>query len=188
MEWTAANVAELRRLWLEGFVTNEIGRRLGCNKNSVVSKAHRLMLPRRPSPIGVKGSNQHTRRAQTRATSTAAARAAIGLGNPDAHAVPAEGPPEAATTKLARVATPTPPSQASKPPKPSVTQAAPAERPRAQATAQCCWPIGAPRDPGFRFCERPVVSIGKSYCAEHTRKAYVRPNRADTEQTAQSAD
>ena len=59
-----------------------------------------------------------------------------------------------------------------------------------------CWraetsgeaPGGAPRDPGFRFCEKPVVAIGKSYCAEHTRKAYVRPNRADAEQTAQSAD
>ena len=43
--------AQLRELWSEGHPTAEIGRRLGVSKNAVVSRAHRIGLPGRPSPI-----------------------------------------------------------------------------------------------------------------------------------------
>ncbi len=57
MDWTDAVILSLRALWDEGLSTAEIGRRLGVTKNAVVGKAHRLVLPARPSPIrrGVAG-------------------------------------------------------------------------------------------------------------------------------------
>ena len=51
MDWTDAVILSLRALWDEGLSTAEIGRRLGVTKNAVVGKAHRLVLPARPSPI-----------------------------------------------------------------------------------------------------------------------------------------
>ncbi len=46
----------------------------------------------------------------------------------------------------------------------------------------CCWPIGEPRTPGFRFCDAPSVA-GRSYCEQHMRKAY-QPRRTLAEKTA----
>jgi len=38
----------------------------------------------------------------------------------------------------------------------------------------CMWPIGHPGEDDFHFCgDRPVP--GKSYCADHAAKAYLRP-------------
>lgn len=54
-EWNEATIARLRALWAEGLSTAEIGRRMGCGKNAVVGKAHRLNLPTRPSPVRPKG-------------------------------------------------------------------------------------------------------------------------------------
>ena len=51
LEWTAERTRALKELWKEGLSTSEIGRRLGLTKNAVIGKAHRLALPRRPSPI-----------------------------------------------------------------------------------------------------------------------------------------
>jgi GcrA cell cycle regulator len=49
--WTQELIDNLARLWSEGHSTSEIGRRLGLTKNAVVGKAHRLLLPPRPSPL-----------------------------------------------------------------------------------------------------------------------------------------
>ena len=51
MEWSEEAIARLRVLWDEGHSTAEIGRRLGCSKNAVISKSHRIDLPARPSPV-----------------------------------------------------------------------------------------------------------------------------------------
>jgi len=51
MEWTEETISRLRGLWQDGLSTAEIGRRLSVTKNAVVGKAHRLVLPPRPSPI-----------------------------------------------------------------------------------------------------------------------------------------
>ncbi|MSP66835.1 MAG: global cell cycle regulator GcrA-like protein [Alphaproteobacteria bacterium] len=51
MNWTRDGIRLLERLWKEGLTTAEIGRRLGMSKNAIVGKAHRLVLPPRPSPI-----------------------------------------------------------------------------------------------------------------------------------------
>lgn len=61
MDWTDDQVVRLRRWWAEGLVANEIANRLNCSRNSVIGKAHRLKLTRRPSPIHKKGTPQPPR-------------------------------------------------------------------------------------------------------------------------------
>jgi hypothetical protein len=45
------------------------------------------------------------------------------------------------------------------------------EAPRVRALPpqfdQCCYPIGEPRTPGFRYCAAPVAQPGAVYCLEH---------------------
>lgn len=50
-DWNVATIRLLRLLWSEGLPTSEIGRRLGCSKDAVIGKAHRLDLDARRSPI-----------------------------------------------------------------------------------------------------------------------------------------
>jgi GcrA cell cycle regulator len=58
----------IRELWDEGLSTADIGRRVGKTKNAIVGLAHRMGLPKRPSPIGKKGegSKQQRRRGRPR--------------------------------------------------------------------------------------------------------------------------
>ena len=45
------------------------------------------------------------------------------------------------------------------------------EAPRVRALppqlGRCCYPIGEPRTPGFRYCAAPVAQSGAVYCLEH---------------------
>ena len=50
-DWTQAADDRLRALWDEGHPGGEIARRMDRSKNAIVGRAHRLKLPRRPSPI-----------------------------------------------------------------------------------------------------------------------------------------
>jgi len=54
----------LIQLWSEGRSGAEIARRLNVSRNSVIGKAHRLELPRRPSPIR---DSEGERKQQTKA-------------------------------------------------------------------------------------------------------------------------
>jgi GcrA cell cycle regulator len=45
--------------------------------------------------------------------------------------------------------------------------------PRLGPVRSCCWPIGEPGQPGFRFCSAEALT-GKPYCAEHAAIAYVK--------------
>ncbi len=140
--WTDAAITSLRRLWDEGHATAEIGRRLGMTKNAVIGKAHRLELPRRPSPIP-----QGERPARHPA--------------PRPKAAPSVQVPPAAAIQAA----PAPP--------PPPIAAAPSKR---RFSQPCCWPLGEPGRPGFRFCDA-VADGGKPYCEEHRALAYVKPHR-----------
>lgn len=51
MAWTDQMVEDLRQMWIEGLTANEIAKKLGVSKNSIVGKVHRLCLTARPSPI-----------------------------------------------------------------------------------------------------------------------------------------
>ncbi len=49
----------------------------------------------------------------------------------------------------------------------------------------CRWPLGDPKQPGFRFCGKPALP-NLPYCAEHAAIAYQIPNskRRDDDQKA----
>lgn len=53
----------------------------------------------------------------------------------------------------------------------------PVTKPKAPSlgTLLCCWPLGEPRTPGFRFCDARAIA-GRSYCPAHHALAY-RPLR-----------
>lgn len=64
MAWTAEKIKQLKKLWLKGKSTIEIGKELGISKNAVVGKVHRLELAARPSPIK-RTQKQSTSKAKT---------------------------------------------------------------------------------------------------------------------------
>lgn len=157
MEWTTEAIDRLRALWAEGHSTAEIGRRMGVSKNAVVGKAHRLQLPARPSPI---------RRDPAAPRPVAAGRRpTLPPLRVVASIVPAARREESAAVVVPVAAAPAP-APASKPA--SVVRAFPR-----MGARSCCWPIGEPGTPGFKFCTAEAIP-GKPYCAEHAAVAYVR--------------
>jgi hypothetical protein len=60
-KWPLEKIDLLRSLWARGDSGSEIGRIMGISKNAVVGKAHRLLLPPRPSPIKA-GQRQYSAR------------------------------------------------------------------------------------------------------------------------------
>jgi GcrA cell cycle regulator len=46
------------------------------------------------------------------------------------------------------------------------------ERASLRHSGQCCWPIGDPGTPRFRFCDTAAIP-GKPYCEAHARMAYL---------------
>ena len=151
MDWTDELIARLRALWAEGHSTAEIGRRMGISKNAVVGKAHRLQLTARPSPIqrGELG---------TRRPAAPARRAPLLPRQPE--------PSPGLSREQGRPAPLQPPAA------PALRTVQPAVRSGARAMP-CCWPIGEPGSPGFRFCDEPAVT-GKPYCDAHVQLAYVK--------------
>lgn len=146
-DWTEATIARLRALWDEGHSTAEIGRRMGVTKNAVIGKSHRLELPARPSPIrrGAVGRDPPTTPRQPRPAHPVLAVPRPVSDRPAAIPVPAQPPP-----------TPPPRRRYGLPGQP------------------CCWPIGEPGRPGFRFCEREAEP-SRPYCPEHSSIAYAKP-------------
>lgn len=154
MDWTDETIARLRSLWEEGHSTAEIGRRLGITKNAVVGKAHRLMLPARPSPIRrAEGQGRPPQRTAIRRV----IEATLPLLVPVAPALRAAEP----------VALPQPSRR-----EPLLRAVPSSPRPSGRISA-CCWPIGDPGTPSFRFCSDTSVA-GKPYCAQHASIAYVK--------------
>ncbi len=147
-DWTTETIARLHALWLEGHATAEIGRRMQVSKNAVVGKAHRLGLPPRPSPIRRDGSDPPRRPATPQVR---------GPGLPTLPSVPESRPAPAPA------------------PRPLPAPLAAVAAPRLPASQPCCWPIGEPGKPGFRFCDA-AAEPRKPYCAEHAGQAYVAPN------------
>lgn len=159
MDWTVEAIERLRALWAEGHSTAEIGRRMGISKNAVVGKAHRLSLPARPSPI-------RREVAAERPPHAAPAR----LPRPVAVIPRSTLPPIPATAPVAGAsAGPAAPPAPMASPQPSVVRAFP----RFGSARSCCWPIGEPGTPDFRFCTAEAKP-GKPYCTPHAAVAYVK--------------
>ncbi len=170
MEWSDEVIARLRALWDEGHSTAEIGRRLGVSKNAIVGKAHRLMLPPRPSPI---------RRDAAAVPRVPAPRRSVGATLPpltDAEQARPSAPqarPVADATAVRAAAAPkaaVPSRVASPPPALAAIRATPHQSSRVIC---CCWPIGEPGTRSFRFCDTNALA-GKPYCAEHAQLAYMK--------------
>ena len=149
MTWTPERITELKRLWVTGASTAEIGRQLDVSKNAVVGKVHRLGLPGRPSPI--------RREART------VARPGVAESRPRSRPqIPGEFE---ASPIMAQGE--------------SIPRAATEAECRAQAVVDlhappCQWPFGDPGDKDFHFCGKNTHETF-SYCAEHVAMAYREP-------------
>ena len=49
--WNDERLENLKKLWAEGLSISQIGEALGVSRNAIAGKAHRMGLPKRPSPI-----------------------------------------------------------------------------------------------------------------------------------------
>ena len=154
-EWTDDAIRELRRLWSEGYSTAEIGRRMGISKNAVVGKAHRLDLPARPSPIRT-GKSPRPPRAPRRPPVPKLADT-MPLSSLRGGNIPTTGERIALTPAPTR--------------RVAIAQ-------RRIGSHPCCWPIGEPGTPAFRFCDDPAP-LDVPYCDEHARRAYKPRRRRD---------
>ena len=166
MDWTQEAIERLRAFWAEGLSTAEIGRRMGISKNAVVGKAHRLNLSSRPSPI-----RRDPQERRTTPSPRPPRQAPVARPMPSAPVMrPQASPPQAAPVVLVA------------PPPAAVRNPTPA-RPRLGGSRTCCWPIGEPGTPEFRFCEGDPMT-GKPYCAEHAAVAYVKPREKERREDA----
>ncbi|MDC0493898.1 global cell cycle regulator GcrA-like protein, partial [Alphaproteobacteria bacterium] len=48
--WTDERLEKLKELWTQGLSISQIGEALGVSRNAIAGKAHRMGLPKRPSP------------------------------------------------------------------------------------------------------------------------------------------
>lgn len=161
MIWDDQAISDLRRLWTDGHSTAEIGRRLGCSKNAIVGKAHRLDLEDRPSPIRHKpGSYISPPPSIPRSVPTL----------PPLASYVASPMPIVVVQPRVVMAPPTPAPQ---PPPP-----APAPMPRL-SSGRCEW-LDGDRPKTFVRCAKRAV-LGMSWCACHSEIVFMprRPRRLE---------
>ena len=150
MAWTTDMIEKLRQLWKDGLTTNEIAKRLGVSKNSIVGKVHRLSLTARPSPIKKKAEQPVVKVEEAPAKPAKSARKIT-----------------IEPVEINLTATQTTSSASDKTGNIPLTEL---------DNHTCRWPIGDPRDENFCFCGKKVRS-GQTYCDEHAAIAYVKPVR-----------
>lgn len=162
--WNERAILALRTFWNEGVSTAEIGRRLGCGKSSAISKAHRLKLTGRPSPI----LNRRPRREARPPRARSGAQTLPPLVSvPVALKVLAEcagrpvAPPVAEPPAAALPAVVAPPDDHI----PGVPDSPPSRA--------CCWPMWGNERPTHRYCGGPRMGA-RPYCEDHAAKAYMR--------------
>jgi GcrA cell cycle regulator len=155
-DWNDVATRRLCDLWAEGHSTAEIGRRIGVSKNAIIGKAHRLDLPARPSPVRRGGHQAVTAPKRTPRLKRVQTLPSLAAAFVPAPVTPPNTTPHDDTGHEDAVAP------------------APARRTASRRDgSQCCWPIGEPGQPGFRFCDA-LLTTRAPYCGEHARKAYLR--------------
>lgn len=158
MPWTDEQVEKLRQMWVEGLTANEIAKKLGVSKNSIVGKVHRLCLKARPSPIKKKENAEATLVSEVTEVSEEAVKTVDESVEAEEIAVEADSIERVAREKVAAVK--------KNPGKHSVKLVE-------LDSHTCRWPIGDPRDDDFCFCGKKVKT-GQTYCDEHSAVAYVK--------------
>lgn len=153
MGWTDKRVADLKKLWLDGFSASQIAKQLGgVTRNAVIGKVHRLGLAGRKEPARPSAPRPRT------PTPRGPARAPRPVAPPS--------PPVEA------VAAPAPP------PRPAVIDLPGTATIHTLGSHACKWPIGDPSTDEFSFCGRGSDD-GHPYCVEHAKVAY-QPARKST--------
>jgi GcrA cell cycle regulator len=149
MGWTDERVMLLKKLWIEGKTAAEIAKLIGggVTRNAVIGKAHRLKLSGRISPI-----QENVRPDMGGAQAVTAPRKIVKakinkVSNRDIIA-PVQPPPVEENYCYGD----------------GVSLVDLKER-------MCRWPIGDPKEDGFKFCGGPSEE-GIPYCSHHARVAY----------------
>lgn len=198
--WTDEKITALRELWASGMPTAEIGRELKVSKGAVVGKAHRLDLDARPSPIAapldpdvlakVRDLLQCGRTPRDVSTITGVKHATVTTirWRMDLPKLPPQRtmarivPRRPLVVRVQPAMPPIPTIHLLTPAKPVIVAPTKGEAPKSPRPArECCWPIGEPRTPTFRYCS-DVAVLGKPYCEGHCRVGYTRIR--DREQAA----
>ncbi len=161
--WTPEEDARLREMWKAGATMTAIGAALKRPKNSIAGRRGRLGLDARPSPIPA-----HVPRVKKPAL-LPLPRTGEGMGGYRGSAAMRGDTLRALGAGAASVAVPA-----------VVAPVAPAPVMSLRKSAPCCWPIGEPKTPEFRYCDAPGVP-GRSYCAAHEAAAWVRAPKPRTE-------
>lgn len=144
MDWTDERIETLKTLYGDGLSASQIGAELGCTRNAVIGKVHRIGLRRRGRPVAV--SRPQPRHKPQR-------RAPIKQGA----IVRAPQQPYVEPTPIEDSAIPTAQHCS-----------------LLELTSKTCrWPIGDPGKPDFFFCGGPADNnLGLPYCSYHSRAAY----------------
>ena len=64
--WSEGRIAQITKLWAQGLSANAIAEQMGCTRNAVVGKAHRLELAARPNPIKPRSNGEPSDRTVAR--------------------------------------------------------------------------------------------------------------------------
>lgn len=153
MPWTDEQVEQLRQMWVEGLSANEIAKKLGVSKNSIVGKVHRLCLQARPSPIKRKDNVPEQQALPDAAAEDASAAEEIKEEKEEtsvSQSMPVKNVKKNCGKNTVRLVE--------------------------LDSHTCRWPIGDPRDEDFCFCGKRVRT-GQTYCDEHSAVAYVKATK-----------
>lgn len=185
MAWTEEMVEQLRQMWIEGLTANEIAKRLGVSKNSIVGKVHRLCLKARPSPIKRKKVTNNETAENKSSTNVIKEKASKVI--PVTASVSDNSKTKPVKAKEVKAEKTTKANTKSKEENNSKETDVPAQVKEKKLpnghiklmqldSHTCRWPLGDPRDEDFCFCGKKV-RMGQTYCDEHSAMAYVKATK-----------
>src|SRR5215475_2563358 len=155
MSWNEATVELLKKLWELGQSASKIGAELGCSRNAVIGKIHRIMgmnANRKPRERKIRPSAEAQQRPLSRITIFPKNKNVLCASSP------------ASTTGAADTRAKDMTDMKQAPPMRHLT----IMELDKDGTRSCRWPIG---DSNFRYCGNEAMP-GLPYCEHHTRMAY----------------
>lgn len=154
--WTPEDDARLSALWNAGHTTVAIAREMGVSKNSIIGRAHRLALARRPSPIPPKGSAKPRERRPGRPR-----KPKVSKPQPTQHRQSG-----ARSLVVAQAVQPV------APPAPPAPRPEPRPMIRLGRADGCRFPLWRNERPTHVYCDAPRARSFMPYCDHHCRVAY----------------